>query len=460
MAYFNPRPVTFNPDTKVIEASGAMGKALYDAFNDAFVQDMTKKQYEQTVFKNQWDRENDLMTQALNQDKHRFDQTKHGDDMEYKYTDLNRKIKHDDNQNIYWQGNLQNSAARNQIANNRLGFDKSKWADEHSQSELQTNLAFNELGGDKWIKSNFTQEQLTRMNPNDVLNLRRAYVANNTKNGDVYGAKQNILERKDIGQASWEAINNSPDLQKALGITPEALKQYKTPEQKIDFGNQIATQLDKQSKVNATLKASGFTDRNKIRQNYVQDLNELAAATKLLDQIKGIYDSSYTGWLDRGFHTMGGTFDFQDADMASFKSLHSQVVGKLKPLSSAGGKTSNMQYKDLLRAIVTGDETSDTEYRQKFDATIDGIKASMVSTIKGMELAGASTGDLKTELEGNLQWLDSLKFNRNNAATPPALNTNGFSSYSSSPQPPIQQSINPQPNQGMTVTKNGHKIEW
>ncbi|OCR86676.1 hypothetical protein CFT13S00388_07920 [Campylobacter fetus subsp. testudinum] len=172
MPYFNPRPITFNPDSGVIGYAGAMGNKLYDVYQDSLKNAQTQIGLDET-------KRNNAFNNNLASDKFNADRQDRSEDAAWRQSEANRAQQNTDRTYAFdWEKHLygkekdkkdldyrynalgetkRNNAFNNGIASERLQFDKDKEQSKQLQDASTLTASpsyFEQQGETKTISDN------------------------------------------------------------------------------------------------------------------------------------------------------------------------------------------------------------------------------------------------------------------------------------------------------------------
>lgn len=299
MAYFNPRPLEFNPNTKTIEAAGALGDALYTQFKDNMERKAKQAELDETARKNKAT-ELQKAYELAQKDNH------FGLEMEHKNRVFGETQRHNRNSERINGMNAETSRAR-------LGFNQHKWQSEQQKARQIAdaenfgyfkygvdNGAFKDSGVDL---GTLTPEQQLRLGEN----YKNQITAQNAVNKAVSEANKN-----DFTSNYNESFNLATTNPEIFGLNEqdmaefELIKQHGTPEQKLQAGKMLfeKTQARKAINENLGIKPQTASEKSAIAQNQknMKDtLNVLAGLDNLL------YTSSNIGGIDSNSGIADGT---------------------------------------------------------------------------------------------------------------------------------------------------------
>lgn len=369
MAFFNPQRVDFNPNSNIIGAVGAVGRGLYDIYQD----NVKNAQIQSRLESEQ--RANDEL-------------------------------------NAYRQAQLEGANAHNKaLLERRIKEQEALERHRNAQLELQKAVA----------------EQNAK-HQRELLALKRAELAEaRQRQADEKMAKQAQIRSEAL--AGFELLKTDPNLQQSMGIDPKTLSNL-NPDEALRLGELARQRLELASKQKNLLQASGFMDRNKLAQSYVTDLGNVASAVEALANAKQAYAPNYTGWLDRAAHNGASYFDAGDPRMDAFLAHNANALLKAKA-AFGNGKMSNMQYEQFLSTFPTADEISDKQYRSKYDASLEAIGSYLSQQLQMLEASGVNVAGLKEQTAPILARLKELSFSAPLLPAKPTQNdiAKGFKSF-------------------------------
>lgn len=350
MAFFNPQRVDFNPNSNIIGAVGAVGRGLYDIYQDN-------------------------VKNAQIQSK------------------LAGEQRANDELNAYRQAQLEGANAHNKALLERR-IKEQEALERHRNAQL--------------AHAKEVAEQNAK-HQRELLALRRAELAGaRQRQADEKMAKQAQIRSEAL--AGFELLKTDPNLQQSMGIDPKTLSNL-SPDEALRLGELARQRLDLASKQKNLLQASGFMDRNKLAQSYVTDLGNVASAIDALANAKQAYLPAYTGWLDKAAHEVASTFDAGDRRMDEFLAHNANALLKAKA-AFGNSKMSNMQYQQFLDTFPTADEISDTKYRSKYDASLEAIGSYLKQQLQALQASGVNVAGLMEQTAPLLSRLEELRFNR------------------------------------------------
>lgn len=156
MAWYNPKQVSFDTDSGIISASGAVGKALWDIYKENTRYNQAQAELDEKIRANNANLEQKRAefdyTKALRDKQYNLSVDKFNADLAYKNANLNQ-------QRDYQNKNLALQMARLNSSNNNANLD----------NPLEVELKFQALNGQM-------PQDYANLNPNEQLEYKKAFV--------------------------------------------------------------------------------------------------------------------------------------------------------------------------------------------------------------------------------------------------------------------------------------------
>lgn len=176
MPYFNPRPITFNPDSGVIGYAGAMGNKLYDVYQDSLKNAQTQMGLDET-------KRNNLATQNLKEQQFSYDALKDAKTFNYNALKDDRDFRHK-------QDEFSHKKENDEVVNN-INLDKNKigWANANTNRMNADTSA-------KRLQFDATKEQSKQLQDASTLTASPSYFE---QQGETKTISDNLKTIKDMG---------------------------------------------------------------------------------------------------------------------------------------------------------------------------------------------------------------------------------------------------------------------
>lgn len=334
MPYFNPKPLVFNPDNKVIEASGAIGQSLFE-----IMKENTKREQENARLAEA--KRANLQNEAMKEkqfdfDNTKFDYAKQKDERDFTWdrqkwqTQFNAEQAHRKNQQSLGWANY------NLRANELAKQEALRQAELQRQQEAENlqNMAYFDYGVKNGAFGDIANSQeFANLTPQQKASYGANLKAQMNAQGQIYKANEPLFKMQEQERARQEALRqeqarnlqiaqmayeNPSDFglnKQEIALLGEIQKRANSGDTQaqadlMEIGGDFSQKLQTQSEINKNLGIKPMTADEKsniakMRTTFAGLQKELRALDKAI-QVAGNVDSFFGG---HGISNLGGLGD-------------------------------------------------------------------------------------------------------------------------------------------------------
>lgn len=342
MPYFNPKPLVFNPDSKVIEASGAIGQSLFE-----IMKENTKREQENARLAEA--KRANLQSEAMKEkqfdfDNTKFDYAKQKDERDFAWdrqkwqTQFNAEQAHRKNQQSLGWANY------NLRANELAKQEALRQAELQRQQEAENlqNMAYFDYGVKNGAFGDMTNSpEFANLTPQQKASYGANLKAQMNAQGQIYKANEPLFKMQEQERARQEALRqeqarnlqiaqmayeNPQDFglnKQEIALLGEIQKRANSGDTQaqadlMEIGRDFSQKLQTQSEINKNLGIKPMTANEKraIARLQTQKIQQELLLQKIDDLIKGdnarggidtnsgawdkwaVYNTSLSEWSD------------------------------------------------------------------------------------------------------------------------------------------------------------------
>ena len=313
MPYFNPKPLVFNPDSKVIEASGAIGQSLFE-----IMKENTKREQENARLAEA--KRANLQSEAMKEkqfdfDNTKFDYAKQKDERDFAWdrqkwqTQFNAEQAHRKNQQSLGWANY------NLRANELAKQEALRQAEQGRQQEAENlqNMAYFDYGVKNGAFGDIANSpEFANLTPQQKANYGANLKAQMNAQGQIYKANEPLFKMQEQEKARQEALRqeqarnlqvldiatnradefnlSASDLHTINALKQQAQQGDENAQKALyEIGSQISGKIATQNEINKQLGIKSMTadEKRAIARLQTQKTQQELLLQKIDDLIKG-----------------------------------------------------------------------------------------------------------------------------------------------------------------------------
>ncbi|MDA3056430.1 hypothetical protein [Campylobacter sp. CN_NA1] len=381
MPYFNPKPLVFNPDSKVIEASGAIGQSLFE-----IMKENTKREQENARLAEA--KRANLQNEAMKEkqfdfDNTKFDYAKQKDERDFTWDTQKWKTQFEADQR-HKRATEALGWANHNLARQRHNFSMQQLQAEQErakQAQEAENMAYFDYGVKNGAFGDIANSQeFANLTPQQKASYGANLKAQMNAQGQIYKANEPLFKMQEQERARQEALRQEQarNLQIAqmayenpqgfglnkqeIALLGEIQKRANSGDTQaqadlMEIGRDFSQKLQTQSEINKNLGIKPQTAEEKraiakVRNQVNLTLNSLHALDKMIyddNKMGGIDQNS--GLIDKAIYSLATNW----SDDASTKSANVENYARTRNQQLKGmGKYNYETTKENFTPDITG----------------------------------------------------------------------------------------------------------